>query len=255
MKARRYIRIITLGLTLFFQGLIAVEGLAQAEIKIGTVIPEFNEYQNVTVRSIDPDGIRIIHESGTAKIPLERLTPAQREAFGLSAESAAEHRRNLAARAAAEQARQKQATQQTSQTAKPTTKQQNPRYVTSDQIKIYWYKKLPTPRTMDRDYSPAKKAKEAFVAKIRAGFYDLAAEKAAAQYNKEEALSFGDHQRAELCESELARIAQQEAEQQRREDAENARIQSEFMSAQMSRLQFELNRLNSDLNSIRMGIW
>jgi hypothetical protein len=94
----------------------------------------------------------------------------------------------------------------------PSANGKAPKYVTPQQIKVYWYNQLPTPSTMDRDFYRAKEARENFVAAVKAGRYDLAAEKAAARFNKQEALKFGDNERATLCEAELARIAQQEAD-------------------------------------------
>jgi hypothetical protein len=173
MKLQTCAWIMTLAFGMIFQNQAVAAESAQTEIEIGTVIPELNGYKNVTVRSIDPDGIRIMHESGAAKIPFERLTPSQREAFGISAEGAAEHRRNLGARALAEQARQQEAQRQASQNSQKSEKQAIARYVTSDQIKIYWFKKLPAPRKMDRNYFSAQKAREAFIAEIRAGFQTL----------------------------------------------------------------------------------
>jgi hypothetical protein len=92
----------------------------------------------------------------------------------------------------------------------PSANGKAPKYVTPQQIKVYWYNQLPTPSTMDRDFYRAKEARESFVAAVKAGKYDLAAEKAAAQFNKQEALKFGDNERATLCEAELSRIAQQQ---------------------------------------------
>lgn len=83
------------------------------------VIPEFNGYNNVMIRGIDPDGIRIIHESGAAKIPIERLTLAQRATFGLAAEGASEYRAKQAAAAAANQARQQSVRQERIQAEQP----------------------------------------------------------------------------------------------------------------------------------------
>jgi hypothetical protein len=91
--------------------------MLKSAVKIGEVIPELNEYRNVTIRAIEPDGIRIMHESGAAKIPIERLSPAQREAFGLSAEGATAYRRQQSQAAAAFHAREQQARWQREQAA------------------------------------------------------------------------------------------------------------------------------------------
>lgn len=227
----------------------------------GEVIPLFKTqnrtYENVVVKAVEPDGIRIAHDSGAAKVNFNDLTPEQREAYGLTQEKRDEfiQAQNAAARIAPLPAKPRPA-------AKMEANEQAPRYVTAYQIKTYWYKKLPTPRSMDPDFHAAKKAREEFVADVRAGKYDLSADKTAVEYNKQEALRFGDNERASLCENELSRIAQQEAEIQRQEDAARAlaearrvRIQAQEMSFQMSQLQSDLRRLNSDMNSIRMSTW
>ncbi len=136
----------------------------------------------------------------------------------------------------------------------PTAKEGTPQYVTPDQIKTYWYNQIPTPSTMDRDFYRAKKAREKFVADVKAGKYDLSAEKTATEFNRQEALKFGDNERATLCETELARIAQQEAENQRRIDADKARRQAEMANSQMSSLRCQLDSLNADMSRIRRSI-
>lgn len=122
---------------------------------------------------------------------------------------------------------------------------------------------------MDRNFHSAEKARAQFVADVRAGAYDLRADKTVAEYNKQEALAFNDIGHAKLCEAELARIAQQEAEIQRAEDARKARLATAQLAAEtqqlriateqrnsaMSSLRSSLDSLNSDLSSIRSSIW
>ena len=68
-------------------------------------------YQDVTIRKVEPDGLSILHKSGTAKVPFEQLPGSIQEKYGYSAEAAAEHRKQLAdaqrAREAAEKAARK----------------------------------------------------------------------------------------------------------------------------------------------------
>ena len=54
-------------------------------------------FNNVTVRKIEPDGIRIVHETGALKILIEWMTPEQRAQYGLTPEGAAQYRKQLAA--------------------------------------------------------------------------------------------------------------------------------------------------------------
>ena len=234
------------------------------------VIPEFKTakrvYVGVTVTVIEPDGIRISHESGFAKIGFDDLTSEQRITYGLTAEKRGEYAQNLnKARIATAEER----AQRLSSARIAPVKTESPRYITSQQIKVYWYSQLPTPRTMDRDFHSATKARARFVADIREGFYNLSADKTAAEYNKQEALAFKDLARAKLCEEELSRIAQQEAEIQRAEDARKARLATQQLTdetarlrmateqrnSEMSSLRSSLDSLSSDLSRIRSSIW
>ncbi len=76
------------------------------------VIPEFFSYKSVRIRKVEPDGLRIIHEFGAAKIPIENLTEEQRVTYGLTVEGAAQYRRLLAANNAAYYASQQEAARQ-----------------------------------------------------------------------------------------------------------------------------------------------
>ena len=49
-------------------------------------------YENVTVRKVEPDGLSIMHESGTAKVAFEHLSDELKTAFGYDEGKAAEHR-------------------------------------------------------------------------------------------------------------------------------------------------------------------
>jgi hypothetical protein len=52
-------------------------------------------YVNATVTKIEPDGIRIIHESGVAKIPFESVPEDVRTRLGLNQEAADAHRQKV----------------------------------------------------------------------------------------------------------------------------------------------------------------
>lgn len=67
------------------------------------------KYEDVTVRKIEPDGIRIMHSGGMTKIPIESLPPEIVAQLGLNQADAAAHREkeqsNNQAAAAAERSR------------------------------------------------------------------------------------------------------------------------------------------------------
>lgn len=73
------------------------------------VIPEFHSYKSVRVRKIEPDGLRILHETGATKIPIEELSVEQRSKYGITAEGAAKYRQQVAAYALAYNAQQREA--------------------------------------------------------------------------------------------------------------------------------------------------
>ena len=78
----------------------------RAPVKLdGKVIPEMCESNSVTIQKVEPDGLRIIHESGASKIPIEKLTGEQRAKCGLTMEGATEYRKQIAANAAARRIR------------------------------------------------------------------------------------------------------------------------------------------------------
>ncbi|MDB4458363.1 hypothetical protein N9133_03215 [Akkermansiaceae bacterium] len=55
------------------------------------------DYEDVTVRKIEKDGIRIMHKNGVTKIPIEELPQEVREELGMSMEGIEEHRKQRAA--------------------------------------------------------------------------------------------------------------------------------------------------------------
>lgn len=71
-------------------------------------IPEIGGFKSVVVRKIEPDGISVVHDCGAGKIPIEKLTAAERAKFGISMEGASEFRRQVAENTAAYYARQRE---------------------------------------------------------------------------------------------------------------------------------------------------
>ena len=55
------------------------------------------DYEGVTVRKVEKGGIRIMHKSGFATIPIEDLPEEVREELGMSMEGVTEHREEIAA--------------------------------------------------------------------------------------------------------------------------------------------------------------
>lgn len=74
-----------------FAALVCLTALSAQE---GTKYPKLLDYEDVVVRKVEPDGIRIIHKGGVAKIPIELLPPEIVAELGLNPDDAALHRKN-----------------------------------------------------------------------------------------------------------------------------------------------------------------
>ncbi len=75
-------------------GFAAFACLSPLSAQEGKTYPKLLDYEEVVVRKVEPDGIRIIHKGGVAKIPLERLPPEIVAELGLNPDDAALHRKN-----------------------------------------------------------------------------------------------------------------------------------------------------------------
>ena len=220
-----------------------------------TNIPKLGGFKSVTIKSIEPDGLKIFHEAGPAKIPIENLTDEQRVKYGLTMEGAIQYRKQLAENAKKRQARQQTAV--TVQSADPfrktTTNNKDVHYVTPEQVKIIWIQKIPQPRSLDPDYHKIIKDYQKFIAEIKAGKRDLDAQETAAIYNKGKAMEAGNMALASNYEAELSRVSsaksaaaalEQQEKQARRDNAESMRYESQLG---------ELNRHLQDIHNTISG--
>lgn len=71
----------------------------------GESIPKLGGFTNVLIRKVEPDGLSVIHESGAGKIPIEKLTPDERSKYGITADGAAQYRKQAAENAVTARAR------------------------------------------------------------------------------------------------------------------------------------------------------
>ncbi|TLD68725.1 hypothetical protein FEM03_21320 [Phragmitibacter flavus] len=60
-------------------------------------------YTNATLTKVDPDGLRFVHDSGTVKVPFEKLPTEIQQRFAFDSEAAAKHRKEMAAAAMKEE--------------------------------------------------------------------------------------------------------------------------------------------------------
>jgi|GEM_PF-1258697 len=216
----------------------------QAPVELdGKVFPELNGFKAVTIRRVEPDGLRIIHESGTAKIPIEKLSDEQRVKYGISVQGAAQYRQQVAESTATSSARQQEAARDQAPSPRPSAVAPAARFITADQVKAMWVKKLPQPRSLDSNYSKIMESYKEFIGEIRAGKRDLDAQETAATYNKAKAIEIGNTELASTYEAELSRISEaktaaetlaQQKKQARREEGEFARLNAQLMSIDSS---------------------
>ena len=54
----------------------------------GEIIPSLAGYEKVEITKVEPDGVRISHKDGAAKIKFEQLPPDLQAKYGFSAEKA-----------------------------------------------------------------------------------------------------------------------------------------------------------------------
>lgn len=80
---------------LFSSLLIAVHLIAPGYAEKGRTYEELAGYKSVTIREVLPDAVSVIHATGSARIPIERLPPEVAQELGLDSGLAALHRKNL----------------------------------------------------------------------------------------------------------------------------------------------------------------
>lgn len=128
-------------------------------------------------------------------------------------------------------------------------KAKEPKYYTAQEIKVYWYNKMPVPGTMAPGRSKALKARQLFVEDVRAGRYDLLAERTATAQNLKTATAHNDIEKAKLYEASLARIeksiADEEAKRVALEAARAAEYRDSQLIAALEGIRDQLNIMNS----------
>lgn len=190
------------------------------------------------VSKVEPDGITVWTEAGPKKIPVAKLSKAELTRFSLTEEAAQAHSEAVAKQEAAYAAQE--------QSARPSSPSATPmaaKFITADQVKVAWVKRLPQPRSLDPNYSKIMESYRDFIGEIRAGKRDLDAQETAATYNKAKAIDIGNTELANTYEAELGRIAQAKSaaaelaaqeKQARRDRADFAILNSQLMSIDSS---------------------
>ena len=73
---------------LLFASMIATLNAEEAPMKLDSLL----DYKNVTITKVEPDGIRIMHESGAARIPYEKIPEELRSKLGMTQDGVDVHR-------------------------------------------------------------------------------------------------------------------------------------------------------------------
>jgi hypothetical protein len=140
------------------------------------------ELRDVRVMKVEPDGLRVMHSTGTAKVPFERLPDDLLAKYGITADGAKQHRTEG-----------QPATGTATAAASPGTpsapatsgQRSNVRLVTKEDIKAAWLRECETCFVCPQDPQGASKrqALAQRAAAIRSGAYDSTAETYAKQAN------------------------------------------------------------------------
>ncbi|MEO7101037.1 MAG: hypothetical protein ABI162_16900 [Luteolibacter sp.] len=214
---------------------------------VGENFAEFCGYRSVTVRSVEPDGIRIIHESGAVKIPIENLSAEERAKFGLTPGGAEQYRKNVADRSATAEA-SRHVTEPSDSGRSAKKEPARPVVITADQVKIAWVKRLAQPRALDPDYGKKVATYRDFITDIRAGNRDLDAQETAATYNRARFIQAGDLESAKIFEAELSRISEAKtaAEALAAQKAQGRKQRSDFLQLNNELMSIDRNLRNID---------
>ncbi len=236
----------------------------------------------VQVTKVEPDGIRVMHQDGLAKIPFESLPddwkalymfdPNKAETFRKASASAQELARSKA-KEEKERIRQmeiSEARQLKEEAAK------TPRLTGSNSIKSYWIRSLPQPGALDRDHARKLKFTAYMTQQIQSGVYDLDAEETALEWNVREYTRVGELDKAKLQSDQLQAIKQQISERNRlRQEAELKErefalkqqelglqamgiVTMQDVSTALNRIAFQMligNVINADANGMSLQYW
>lgn len=169
--------------------------------------------EKVELVKVEPDGIRVIHSAGMAKVPFESLPVELQKKYGYDPAKAKVHREATNAavaesRAKAEkEANEGQARERAAATT--TTGDGTNRLYTADEIKALWLTKC-DPRTvnsLDKDAAQKRSQMTKFAQELRNGGHTDEAALAAAEWNAQTLSAKGDAEGAAREGAQAAAIA------------------------------------------------
>lgn len=231
---------IGLGIVYSAAGLLAKDPTEQTSIttRSGRV------YDEISSVRVEPDGLKVFHAAGVARIPMEDLPDHLVEKYQFVDSSEAQRLRNARKLANQEAYREAMAERAKVANPKPSTAPVGPRYINEAQVKRYWVNAIPIPHPLDREIATKTRQRAAFISAVGEGQLDLEALLFAAKWNRTEAQRLGDTAATADFEDQVATISTAIAERERiaRED----RRHRELVDA--------LDRINDSLRSIDFSV-
>lgn len=199
--------------------------------------------KNAKITRVDPDGLRIMHQDGIAKVPHESLPPELKAKYNFDATEAAAFRKQTEADQMEAQRRMRQEREMLrdqKQAALDKAKEEadkTPRLTEAASVKGYWMRSLPQPRNLDPDYDRKVKFATYMADQIRSGFYDLEAESTALQWNVKECTRIGELEKARFYSDQLTAVKQQVSERDKQRQEERLKQQEFALKQQELNLQ------------------
>lgn len=133
-----------------------------------------------------------------------------------------------------------------------------PRIITESQVKNFWIKRFPIPRTLARNYHQQMRNYSALVANIKAGNYDYDAKVRALAWNIKEYQRVRDFQMANQSRQDLHAIVLQEEERKKTAALQAQAAAAENSARAASRAavatNMELQRLEQQLFNIQIQL-
>lgn len=238
--------------TIFCIAAIAQEKATDITLLDGKVL------KNARISRVDPDGLRVVHDEGMTKIPMENLPPALKEKYSFDtgkADMFRDKQRQAQEKAAEEHKRQVAEEQRKIHEAAEKSRN-TPRLTTSNSVKDYWIRSLPKPEGIsDHQYGAKIKFSENMTKLITSGQVDLEAEKTALLWNQSEYQRVGQDQKAKDLVTQIEGV--QDAinkREQRRQEAEIAQMQAQLEAAKIASMQELGNTLNNIAFQLMNGV-
>ena len=210
-------------------------------------------YKDFQVTKVEPDGIRIMHASGMAKIVHEDLPKEIKDKYGFDENKAEKYRMSVedAAKKSKEEYTKRLQEMQRKQALAEEKVKNTPRLTHAESVKGAWLRALPRPVGLDPHYSKKMRFCNYMSGVIQRGELDLEAQSTALQWNISEYRRVGQEEKALALVEELGEVRKSiEKRDALRQQAEIAAMEAELQAAQIR----SINRLGDALNNIAFSL-